>query len=172
MPNDTLWLREPLCPDAYLRRWLIDRGSLTERLRVRCREFAVEGTVVQIHPGPVVTTYEFKPDAGVKYNRITGLAEDLCLAMRAESILIERIPGKSTIGVEVPNHHRQTIALRGPRLDLQERAVDAAEEHREEGVPGEERRVGDHDDEQPCAHHEAADADERRKVEDAGEERQ
>jgi chorismate--pyruvate lyase len=44
MPNDTLWLREPLCPDAYLRRWLIDRGSLTERLRARCREFAVEVT--------------------------------------------------------------------------------------------------------------------------------
>jgi len=60
----------------------------------------------------VVTTYEFKPEAGIKYSRITGLAEDLCLALKAESILIERIPGKSTVGIEVPNAHRQTIVLR------------------------------------------------------------
>ncbi len=60
----------------------------------------------------MVTTYEFKPEAGIKYSRITGLAEDLCLALKAESILIERIPGKSTVGIEVPNAHRQTIALR------------------------------------------------------------
>ena len=68
--------------------------------------------VTQINPGPVVTTYEFKPDAGVKYSRITGLSDDLCLAMRAESILIERMPGKSTVGIQVPNHHRETIWLR------------------------------------------------------------
>jgi S-DNA-T family DNA segregation ATPase FtsK/SpoIIIE len=60
----------------------------------------------------VVTTYELKPEAGIKYSRITGLADDLCLALKAESILIERIPGKSTVGIEVPNVHRQTIALR------------------------------------------------------------
>jgi S-DNA-T family DNA segregation ATPase FtsK/SpoIIIE len=78
----------------------------------KCREFDVGGHVTQINPGPVVTTYEFKPEAGIKYSRITGLSDDLCLALRAESILIERIAGKSTIGIEVPNHHRQTIALR------------------------------------------------------------
>ena len=76
------------------------------------REFDVGGHVTQINPGPVVTTYEFKPEAGIKYSRITGLADDLCLALKAESILIERIPGKSTVGIEVPNQHRQTIALR------------------------------------------------------------
>ncbi|HXQ97878.1 MAG TPA: DNA translocase FtsK [Candidatus Limnocylindrales bacterium] len=76
------------------------------------REFDVGGHITQINPGPVVTTYEFKPEAGIKYSRITGLSDDLCLALRAESILIDRIPGKSTVGVEVPNHHRQTIALR------------------------------------------------------------
>jgi len=75
-------------------------------------EFGVGGHVAQINPGPVVTTFEFKPEAGVKYNRITSLAEDLCLALRAESILIERIPGKATVGIEVPNVRRQTIALR------------------------------------------------------------
>src|SRR5207244_1873462 len=64
------------------------------------------------NPGPVVTTYEFKPEAGVKYSRITSLSDDLCLAMRAESILIERMPGKSTVGIQVPNHQRETIWLR------------------------------------------------------------
>ena len=68
--------------------------------------------MVQINPGPVVTTYEFKPEAGVKYSRVTGLAEDLCLAMRAECILIERMAGKSTVGIQVPNHERETIHLR------------------------------------------------------------
>jgi DNA segregation ATPase FtsK/SpoIIIE, S-DNA-T family len=78
----------------------------------KCQEFDVSGRVTQINPGPVVTTYEFKPEAGIKYSRITGLADDLCLALKAESILIERIPGKSTVGIEVPNANRQTIALR------------------------------------------------------------
>jgi S-DNA-T family DNA segregation ATPase FtsK/SpoIIIE len=88
---------------------LMDAARLLEE---KCREFAVEGTVVQIHPGPVVTTYEFKPDAGVKYSRITGLADDLCLAMQAESVLIDRIPGKSTVGIQIPNPHRESISLR------------------------------------------------------------
>ena len=93
----------------------IDERELMDAARLledKCREFSVEGSVVQIHPGPVVTTYEFKPDAGVKYNRITGLAEDLCLAMRAESILIDRIPGKSTVGIQIPNATREAISLR------------------------------------------------------------
>ena len=78
----------------------------------KCAEFDVTGQVTQINPGPVVTTYEFKPEAGVKYSRVTGLAEDLCLAMQAESILIERMAGKSTVGIQVPNLERETIWLR------------------------------------------------------------
>ena len=70
------------------------------------------GNVVQINPGPVVTTFEFKPEAGIKYSRITNLTEDLCLGLQAESILIERIPGKPTVGIEVPNTQRELIALR------------------------------------------------------------
>ncbi|MGA3335000.1 MAG: DNA translocase FtsK [Terracidiphilus sp.] len=88
---------------------------LREEARVlveKCAEFDVRGQVVQINPGPMVTTFEFKPEAGVKYSRVTGLADDLCLAMRAESILIERMPGKSTVGIQVPNHERETIHLR------------------------------------------------------------
>jgi S-DNA-T family DNA segregation ATPase FtsK/SpoIIIE len=78
----------------------------------KCAEFDVTGQITQINPGPIVTTYEFKPEAGVKYSRVTGLAEDLCLAMSAESILIERMPGKSTVGIQVPNAERETIWLR------------------------------------------------------------
>ena len=93
----------------------IDENELKERAQQlvhKFAEFGVTGAVTQIHPGPVVTTYEFKPEAGIKYSRITNLVDDLCLAMRAESILIERIPGKSTIGIEVPNARRETIHLR------------------------------------------------------------
>jgi S-DNA-T family DNA segregation ATPase FtsK/SpoIIIE len=93
----------------------IDERELMEGARLleeKCREFAVEGSVVQIHPGPVVTTFEFKPDAGVKYSKITGLADDLCLAMQAESVLIERLPGKSTVGIQIPNQSREQISLR------------------------------------------------------------
>jgi S-DNA-T family DNA segregation ATPase FtsK/SpoIIIE len=78
----------------------------------KCAEFDVGGSVTQINPGPVVTTFEFRPEAGVKYSRVTGLAEDLCLAMAAESILIERMAGKSTVGIQVPNSERETIWLR------------------------------------------------------------
>ncbi len=93
----------------------IDERALLESARLleeKCREFAVDGTVVKIHPGPVVTTFEFKPDAGVKYSKVTGLADDLCLAMQAESVLIERLPGKSTVGIQIPNPDRDTISLR------------------------------------------------------------
>jgi len=89
--------------------------ALREEAKVlveKCGEFDVRGQVVQINPGPMVTTYEFKPEAGVKYSRVTGLADDLCLAMRAESILIERMAGKSTVGIQVPNFERETIHLR------------------------------------------------------------
>jgi S-DNA-T family DNA segregation ATPase FtsK/SpoIIIE len=93
----------------------IREDALREEAKVlveKCAEFDVRGQVVQINPGPMVTTYEFKPEAGVKYSRVTGLAEDLCLAMRAESILIERMAGKSTVGIQVPNRERETIHLR------------------------------------------------------------
>lgn len=82
------------------------------RIKEKLEEFNVKGNVVQINPGPVVTTFEFKPDAGVKIAKITTLSEDLCLGLQAESILIERIPGKPTVGIEVPNTRREMISLR------------------------------------------------------------
>jgi S-DNA-T family DNA segregation ATPase FtsK/SpoIIIE len=94
---------------------IVREDELREEAKVlveKCGEFDVRGQVVRINPGPMVTTYEFKPEAGVKYSRVTGLADDLCLAMRAESILIERMAGQSTVGIQVPNHERETIHLR------------------------------------------------------------
>jgi S-DNA-T family DNA segregation ATPase FtsK/SpoIIIE len=93
----------------------IDDRELMEGARLladKCKEFDVEGKVNEIHPGPVVTTYEFKPEAGVKYSKVTGLTEDLCLAMQANSVLIDRIPGKSTVGIQIPNQTREQISLR------------------------------------------------------------
>ncbi len=81
-------------------------------IKAKFEEFHVLGSVVQINPGPVVTTFEFKPEAGIKYSKITNLTEDLCLGLQAESILIERIPGKPTVGIEVPNTRRELISLR------------------------------------------------------------
>ncbi len=83
-----------------------------QKLTQKYAEFDIRGRVLQIHPGPVVTTFEFKPDPGIKYTRITNLVDDLCLAMRADAIRIDRIPGKNTVGIEVPNTHRQTIWLK------------------------------------------------------------
>ncbi|HEX8141067.1 MAG TPA: DNA translocase FtsK 4TM domain-containing protein [Pyrinomonadaceae bacterium] len=86
--------------------------QLATRLAEKCKEFNVTGQIKHICPGPVVTTYEFKPDPGVKYSRVTGLVDDLCLALKAESIRIDRMPGKPHVGIEVPNPTRETIHLR------------------------------------------------------------
>jgi len=93
----------------------VDEKELVETARLiteKCREFGVTGQVIAIQPGPVVTVFEFKPDAGVKYSKIVTLDDDLCLAIEAESIRIDRIAGKSTVGIEVPNKKRETISLR------------------------------------------------------------
>src|SRR5579871_183684 len=85
---------------------------LAQVLTEKYGEFDVHGQVTQINPGPVVTTFEYKPEAGIKYSRITNLVDDLCLALKAESILVERMPGKSTVGIQVPNRQREIIFLR------------------------------------------------------------
>jgi S-DNA-T family DNA segregation ATPase FtsK/SpoIIIE len=108
LPSTTLLHR----PDEHGSINEAELKSLAQVLAEKCGEFDVRGQVVQINPGPVVTTFEFKPEAGIKYSRITNLSDDLCLALRAESILIERMSGKSTVGIQVPNHERETIWLR------------------------------------------------------------
>jgi DNA segregation ATPase FtsK/SpoIIIE, S-DNA-T family len=93
----------------------MDKSRLFEKaklLQTKASEFGVMGTVVEIHPGPVVTTYEFKPDAGIKYSKIVGLSDDLALALEAESIRIDRMGGRGTVGIEIPNDLREIISLR------------------------------------------------------------
>jgi len=107
-------------PSTTLLHAAIARGEVNEEelrsratlLEQKAAEFEVVGSVQQIHPGPVVTTFEFKPEPGIKYSKVTGLGDDLSLALEAESVRIDRIPGKSTVGIEVPNDVRATIMLR------------------------------------------------------------
>ncbi|MCI0489641.1 MAG: DNA translocase FtsK [Blastocatellia bacterium] len=102
-------LEAPICHREQAEEELRERAKT---LAEKCKEFSVTGHIHRINPGPVVTTFEFKPDPGIKYSRVVGLADDLCLALKAESIRIDRIPGKSTVGIEVPNLHREKIFLR------------------------------------------------------------
>jgi S-DNA-T family DNA segregation ATPase FtsK/SpoIIIE len=84
----------------------VDRKMLAETgktIAAKCAEFGVEGDIIEYHPGPVVTTYEFRPAAGIKVNQVMSLSEDLALALSAESIRIERLPGRASVGIEVPN---------------------------------------------------------------------
>jgi len=96
-----------------------DRESDREEFRLtmeliasKCLEFGVEGTVDAYTPGPVVTTYEFKPSQGVKVSQVTSLENDLALALAAEKVRIERMAGRAAVGIEVPNRNRDLIALR------------------------------------------------------------
>ena len=84
---------------------------LGEAIRARCHEFGVEGTIEGIGPGPVITVFEFQPAPGVKVSQIVNLQDDLALALKAESVRIDRIAGRSTLGVEVPNPRRGMIRL-------------------------------------------------------------
>ncbi|HOY98202.1 MAG: DNA translocase FtsK 4TM domain-containing protein [Acidobacteriota bacterium] len=93
----------------------IDRKELQEKrslIEEKLAEFKVEGEVREYHPGPVITTYEYSPKPGIKINQVTNLSDDLALALGAESVRIQRIPGKSSLGVEIPNNKREIIKLR------------------------------------------------------------
>ncbi|MDQ7066445.1 MAG: DNA translocase FtsK [candidate division KSB1 bacterium] len=82
-------------------------------LEERLEEFGVEGNVVEINPGPVITRYEYEPAPGIKVSKITSLADDLALAMRAKRIrIVAPIPGKAAVGVELPNRNPQVVFLR------------------------------------------------------------
>ena len=82
-------------------------------LVAKLADFDVQGRVTEIHPGPVVTTFEFEPAAGVKVNQIVSREDDLALALRAQRIrILAPIPGKGAVGVEIPNRRRRTVYLR------------------------------------------------------------
>ena len=84
---------------------------LGELICARCAEFGVEGTIEDISPGPVITVFEFQPAPGVKVAQIVNLQDDLALSLKAEAIRIDRMPGRSTLGIEVPNARRTVIPL-------------------------------------------------------------
>jgi S-DNA-T family DNA segregation ATPase FtsK/SpoIIIE len=82
------------------------------RIEEKLKEFGIEGEVREYHPGPVITTYEYFPAPGIKVAQVANLTEDLALALETESVRIQRIPGKSSLGVEIPNDKREIIKLR------------------------------------------------------------
>ena len=82
-------------------------------LQKKLADFGVEGEVVAVRPGPVITMYEFKPAPGVKVRRIVTLSDDLAMALRAVSVrILAPIPGESVVGIEIPNPRRETVFLR------------------------------------------------------------
>lgn len=90
---------------------LIMNARLLEK---KLADFGVDGKVVEIRPGPVITMYELEPASGVKINRITNLSDDLALAMKAQSVrIIAPIPGKAAVGIEIPNQERENVLLQG-----------------------------------------------------------
>lgn len=88
---------------------LLTGSSLLEK---KLADFDVDGKITQVHPGPVVTMYELEPAPGVKINRVVSLSDDLALALKAPGVRVSPIPGKATIGIEVPNRQRETVSLR------------------------------------------------------------
>ncbi len=88
---------------------LIEMGKL---ITAKCQEFKVRGEVVNIRTGPVITTYEYRLDSGVKISAVQNLSEDLALALRTDSVRIDRIPGRATVGIEVPSPDPEVIRLR------------------------------------------------------------
>lgn len=94
----------------------LDKESLTMNARLlekKLKDFGVDGEVVEICPGPVITMYEFAPGPGIKVSRIAGLADDLSMALQALSIrIVAPIPGKGVVGIELPNRDREMVSLR------------------------------------------------------------
>jgi DNA segregation ATPase FtsK/SpoIIIE, S-DNA-T family len=101
--------------DASTQKSQIDIDELDEKkqeLSQRLQEFRIHGEIVEYTPGPVITTFEFVPDAGVKVKDVSSLTEDLALVVKAQYVRIERILGKKAIGIEIPNNKRELIHLR------------------------------------------------------------
>jgi len=90
-----------------------DMIALSELLTQKLLDFDIQGRITQVHPGPVVTMFEFEPAPGVKVRRIEGLSDDLALSMKAASVrIVAPLPGKAAVGIEVPNNTRETVWFR------------------------------------------------------------
>lgn len=104
-------LNEPAITDEKVSKEELLASS--KMLEKRLLDYGVDGRVIQVHPGPVVTMYEFEPGPGVKVNRIVNLSDDLALAMRAMGVrIVTPLPGKSAVGIEIPNNTRKDVCLR------------------------------------------------------------
>jgi S-DNA-T family DNA segregation ATPase FtsK/SpoIIIE len=93
----------------------LDKNELFQKkqaIEEKLLEFRVEGEVREYHPGPIVTTYEYYPHPGIKVSQVASRSEELSMALAAESVRIQRIPGKSSLGIEVPNNRREIIKIR------------------------------------------------------------
>jgi len=87
--------------------------QVSKQLEQKLKNFGVSGKVVGISPGPVVTTYEYSPAAGVKINKIASLADDLALGLKAQSVrVVGSVPGKAALGIEIPNPNRSVVYIR------------------------------------------------------------
>ncbi|AGZ35771.1 DNA translocase FtsK [Pseudomonas sp. SWI6] len=115
-------------------------AGVGQLLEIKLKEFGVEVSVDSIHPGPVITRYEIQPAAGVKVSRIANLAKDLARSLAVTSVrVVEVIPGKTTVGIEIPNENRQMVrfseVLATPQYDEQKSPVTLALGHDIGGKP-------------------------------------
>ena len=109
-PDSSIFARPPGDSRKFDRNSLLMNSRILEK---KLADFGVQGTVVRVHPGPVITMYEYEPAAGIKVNKIVGLTDDLAMALRAISIrIIAPLPGKNVVGIEVPNPTRETVYLK------------------------------------------------------------
>ncbi len=110
LPPLSLLSDPPLMTGGMTQKELITQSQILQK---KLRDFGVEGRVTQVHPGPVITMFEFEPAAGVKLNKITNLSDDLALGMRALSVrIVAPLPGKPTVGIEIPNRKREAVFLK------------------------------------------------------------
>jgi S-DNA-T family DNA segregation ATPase FtsK/SpoIIIE len=100
----------PMEDSKQIRDEILESSGILEQ---KLADFGIQGRVVQVLPGPVITLYEFEPAPGVKVSRIISLADDLSLAMRATSLrILAPVPGKSVVGIEIPNSKKETVSFK------------------------------------------------------------
>ncbi len=110
LPSLDLLNELPEMKDVEIQRESLEMNA--RRLEKKLADYGVQGEVAEIHPGPVITMYEYKPAPGVKISKVAGLSDDLALALRAPSIrIVAPIPGKAAIGIEIPNNQRDSVYL-------------------------------------------------------------
>lgn len=110
LPEIDFFQKPPSTTHQYDRESLVMNSRILEK---KLSDFGVGGRVITVHPGPVITMYEFEPASGIKVNKIVGLSDDLALALRALSVrIIAPLPGKSVVGIEVANQERETVYIR------------------------------------------------------------